>query len=378
MLPIIPADTADDQFRPTMRLDSNQARGTTHCSGASYRRGPRPRRSVFVLLAVIACACSAGWPQIDAHGGQQPTFRVESPLVLVDVIPEYAKGELRTRTPLTDLKQQDFRVFDEGREVQVRSLDVATLHSTRPIALWLIVQCPHGFPVSWGSDFLRGHVPLLRPALDRLRPEDAVGVAHWCDNGEAAIDLPPGRDPDAALQAVDHLLNQPVSPGMDRRGELAMQRMVRTIVNNVTRTKPDRLPVLLFLYGDHSATYPDEAGRIIRDVLETSGIVFGMGDGRSVFGDLAASGQISHLVHLYSRETGGEYYRPPNPEAFSATLDHILAQLHSRYTLSFKPLIFDGKRHKLKVEMTEDARKRYQGIRLRFRQAYIAVRRTSD
>jgi hypothetical protein len=82
-----------------------------------------------------------------------------------------------------------------------------------------------------------------------LDTNDAVGVAHWCDDdGTASIDLPPGRDPVPALAMVDELLNQKAVSGEDRSGELAMQRMIRSIVDNVRQTKPDRLPVLLSIW----------------------------------------------------------------------------------------------------------------------------------
>jgi hypothetical protein len=42
-----------------------------------------------------------------------------------------------------------------------------------------------------------------------------------------------------------------------------MQKLIRLLVDKVQHSKPDRLPILLFLYGDHCATYPDEAEKII-------------------------------------------------------------------------------------------------------------------
>ena len=54
-------------------------------------------------------------------------------------------------------------------------------------------------------------------------------------------------------------------------------------------------------------------------------------------------------------------------------LDFILTQLHFRYTLGFTPPALDGNRHTLKVEFTKDARARFQGVDLKFRQAYVPV-----
>jgi hypothetical protein len=305
-----------------------------------------------MLFAVLVLTLSAALSQTIPESAA-PTFKVNSRLVLVDVIPEYIKTELHGRavTLATELKREDFRVYDNGKEMPIGSFDIGSEHTTRPIALWLVVQCPEGRPKGWASDFLRGKTELLKPALTHLQAQDAVGVAHWCDNGEARIDLPMGSAPDAAVASIERLLRERPVRGEDRKGELAMQKLIRLIVNDVQHTKPDRLPILLFLYGDHCATYPDEAEQIIAAVLEASGIVFGMSDGSWKI-DSAAShngyGQINYLVHHYGRETGGQCYTTTDPKLFSAAIDYIVTQLHLRYTIGFKPIVIDGKHHKIR------------------------------
>lgn len=59
-----------------------------------------------------------------------------------------------------------------------------------------------------------------------------------------------------------------------------------------------------------------------------------------------------------------------DPTMFSAALNYILFQLHLRYTLGFKPLIIDGERHTLKVELTKERTTEFQGIQLRVREQY--------
>jgi hypothetical protein len=306
---------------------------------------------------------------------QVPTFRVDTQLALVDVIAEIKEKSLHTRALLTELTKEDVHVFDNGREVSVRSFDIGAHYETRPIALWLVVQCNVGILPEWTSGFLRGKTGTLRPVLSGLHMDDAVGVAHWCDNGAAALDLTPGHDPDAALAAVDRLLSEPPIQEENRAGEPAMQKMIRMILDNMHRATPERLPIFLFLYGDHCATWVDEANGIIADVLETSGIVFGMSDNGYPFDpeQMFRHGKVFYLVHYYSRETGGQFYSTIDPRLFSAALDYILLQLHLRYTIGFKPLEVDGKRHALKVELTKKAAKRFPGSELRFRQEYIPV-----
>ena len=305
------------------------------------------------------------------------TIRVESRLVLVDVIPEAQDTKLHSPALITDLTREDFRLFDNRAEMPIASFDAGTMRNTQPIALWLIVQCPQGFLPGWASDFLKGDAHLLRPALAHLDSNDVVGVAHWCDNGEAAIDLLPGRAPDAAVASLEQILHRRVARGDMRVVELAMQKLVRILLENVHNTQPERLPVLVFFYGDRCATRAEEAEKIIEDVHETSGMVFGISDGKWPYDPSSqmANGYVDYLVHHYSQETGGEYYTTPDPKLYSAAFDYILSQLHLRYTLGFKPRVLDGKRHSLKVELTPAAQKRYQGFNLRFRKVYIPIAR---
>jgi hypothetical protein len=329
-----------------------------------------------ITIVVLALAAFISLPALSqTRSDQIPALRIETQLVLVDVVAEIKEKSLHTRALLTDLTEQDFRIFDNGREMPIRSFDIGAHHDTRPIALWLIVQCNLGMPPDWASGFLRGKTGILRPALDGLRKEDAVGVAHWCDDGTASLDLPAGHDPDAALATVDGLINKPPIEGQNRAGELAMQKMIHIILDNAHQATPQRLPIFLFLYGDHSGTFVDEANRIIEDVLETSGIVFGMSDnGHHASPDqMFRNGKVFSLVHYYGRETGGQYYSTIDPKLFSAALDYILLQLHLRYTIGFRPLVVDGKRHTLKMEITKQAQKRFPGTELRFRKEYVSV-----
>jgi hypothetical protein len=91
-------------------------------------------RKASLVLATLVCTCSTALSQT-MPDSNLPTFTATSQLVLVDVIPEYTKTELHKRTLLTDLKREDFRIFDNGKEMPIRSFDVGATHETRPIAL---------------------------------------------------------------------------------------------------------------------------------------------------------------------------------------------------------------------------------------------------
>src|ERR1035438_1921174 len=142
-------------------------------------------RKSSTLLALMAFGWFPAFAQTPQ--AQIPTFRAETQLVMVDVVADIKEKTLHERALLTDLKKEDLRVFDNGHEMPIRSFDIGAHYETRPIALWLIVQCNMGDPPEWNSGFLRNKTQLLRPALARLQTHDAIGVAHWCGDGTASV-----------------------------------------------------------------------------------------------------------------------------------------------------------------------------------------------
>ena len=303
---------------------------------------------------------------------QAPTIRVQSSLVLVDVITQDPKSGL----PVRDLKREDFRLFDNQREVRITTFDAGARYDTRPVTLWLVVICnERGLPTFGASSEFHGQESLFRPALNNLATHDSVGVAHWCDNGESHLDLLPTGDRDGAIRELaDTLKPIPFAGGSsatDAAGELAFRKLIRLIIREAYRTNPRPLPVIVFLHGDHTGQPHGELNQLVDDFLETSGIVFGIRDYRSPNLHIPF-GEQAQIMHYMAKHTGGEYFSAP-PSDYEETLETILMQLHFRYELGLIPAAIDGKRHQLRVELTKEAKAQHQELRLRYRPEYIPL-----
>lgn len=321
------------------------------------------------FLAVCTSAPKAS--QQAPNPAQAPTIRVQSSLVLVDVISQDRNSGL----PVRDFKKEDFRLFDNGHEVRIATFD-AGAHDARHITLWLVVICNEGGLAKFGAsaEFL-GQESLFRPALDHLETHDSVGVAHWCDNGDTQLDLLPTEDRDSAIRELAETLKPiPFEGGTsasDEAGEQAFRKLIRLIIRDAYRRNPKPLPVIVFLHGDHTGQPRRDLNELVDDFLETSGVVFGIKDYRSP-NLLFLIDEQAKIMHYMAKHTGGQYFSVP-PSGFATALETILMQLHFRYELGFIPPAIDGKRHELKVELTKTARKKYKGVRLRFRPEYIPV-----
>src|SRR5437660_514759 len=304
---------------------------------------------------------------------QAPTIRVQSSLVLVEVITQDRKSGL----PVRDFKKGDFRLFDNRHEVRIATVGAGARYDTRSIPLGLVVICnDSGLPKFGASAEFLGQEALFRPALNHLEPHDSVGVAHWCDNGDTQLDLLPTEDRDKAIRELAETLKPiPFEGGTsasDEAGEQAFRKIIRLIIRDAYRRNPKPLRVIVFLHGDHTGQPHCELNKLVDDFLETSGIVFGIRDYRSPNLRFVI-GEQAKIMHYMPKHTGGEYFSVP-PSEYEKALDMILIQLHFRYELGFIPPAIDGKRHELRVELTKKVAAEHKGLRLRYRPEYIPVR----
>ena len=296
------------------------------------------------------------------------TLHASSDLVLIPVIALDRKNGLPDKT----LGRSDFEVFDDDHPVSIKTFDAGAQFSTRPLALWLVVLCNMQGYEAEGSGYFRGRIDLLKPALQHLDKQDKVGVAHWCDEGGSRLDLLPTTRVEHVVTALEQALApMPNTEAHDRVGELALQHTLQLIIDATRSSHPEPLPIIIFLYGDHSGMPRAEADHFINELLETSAVVFGLKDRRSP-GIWWLPGEQKEVAHYIAKETGGEYLQV-RPETYAQGLEEILRQLHFRYELGFKPGALDGKRHKLRVSLTGAARKQHKGVRLRNRSAYVPV-----
>ena len=296
------------------------------------------------------------------------TFHSSSDLVLVPVIALNARSGLPDKT----LKRDDFQVSDNGHPVSIKTFDSGAQFSTRPLAVWFVVQCSMQGYEGNGSGFFRGRISLFKPALKYLDKQDTVAVAHWCDDGQSKLDLLPTRNVEKAATTLDRVLAPTFNPDdHDRPGELALQKTLQLIIDATRSSKLEPLPVVVFLYGDHSGMPRSEADHFIDELLKTSAIVYGLKDRRSP-GIWFLPGEQKEIAHYIANQTGGQYLEV-TPETYATGLEEILRQLHFRYELGFRPEALDGKHHKLRVKLADPLKNQRKEVRLRYRAAYVAT-----
>lgn len=265
-----------------------------------------------MILALVPLLLQCSLPAISGFAREAPavthsaetTLHRSSNLVLVDVIALNAKNGLPDKT----LKQGDFQVFDNGHPVSIATFDSGA--QTRPLALWFLVQCNMQGYEKEGSGFFAGRISLFKPALEGLDKQDAVAVADWCDDGQSKLDLLPTSSVEEAAAALEQALApRPDTKDHDRTGELALQKTLQLIVDATRPLMPERVPVVIFLYGDHSGMPRSEADHFIDELLGTSAIAYGLKDRRSPNMWFPLFDEQKEIAHYIATQTGGNTCR---------------------------------------------------------------------
>lgn len=337
------------------------------------------KRLCMVVFATVAALIFSVHP-MGAQEAAVPTLRVQSRLGIANVIVTHrASGE-----PITTLTADDFLLsanndFHTILNLRIMHFDHGNDAPVRPLAVWLVTECVTGKRSKQDSSFLRGKEDALAAGMRTLEPEDTVGVAHWCADGESYIDLKPGHDPAAAAQMVRSDLARTYETEAhlsERNRQLGLESLIKLVDYYTVEALPKSRPVYVFLHEgtiDIPVGYgPNAEGNYqVNQLMTANAICFVINDGRyykfkrgGFTGRTDAS--VSPALYAYAYWTGGRQVIVENDQ-YATALNQMLATLHTRYELSFLP--FAPSFYYLDVELTKSARKQYPDADLQHRRA---------
>lgn len=314
---------------------------------------------VKITLLVLLFACI---PSVDA---QAPSHDPSSSAI----IPVFVTDK-HSNAPVTSLKASDFDVASEHSSLHVNSLaSSASEAGVRPLTIWFVYQCPQeGIAFSWvsyGSGFMKGKAGAFTPVLQKLGAHDTVGVAHWCDNGTLAVDLPPTWDRSAPAAAIETGMNVPMAHTSDQPGQNALHDVFLRIRQATLQIAPDSLPVFIFLYGDHSGMYHQQVAELLNPSLGPMPVVYGINNGAVSIQAHPITDQYTQLyvVHFLAEKTGGQVLSTFRGN-YAQELEKILTELQGRYELAFSPP-GNNKEREIRVKLNSEARRNFRSAELR-------------
>jgi hypothetical protein len=197
-----------------------------------------------------------------------------------------------------------------------------------------------------------------------------MGVAHWCGNGDAEIDLAPTQNPEVPL-AVIEAVRQRVPVKSDKHvGKLALLRTLDLVLDRTPFENQFARTVVLLLYDGRAGMTEDEADLLAKRLLYKDVAVYQLTDTREGFAVPDSGGKDSSLQFI-SAQTGGHAI-PVRDEGYLGALDSILQTLRFQYTLGIAPPSRDRQWHELRVKLTEPALRDHIHAQVDFGAGYLA------
>lgn len=286
-------------------------------------------------------------------------LHVETTLITVPVSVSDRTGKF-----IVGLRQEDFRVYENGAE--------------QPIAYFAPVEQPFTvFLLLDTSGSTDVHLKDIQEAavvfIDQLRPQDQVVIATFDDQvqvlGKATSDR-------SVLRAAIR--------GTRTGGGTRLYDTMNVLVNRVLNRIPGRKAVVLFTDGwDTNSRATSKSN--IRDVEETDLIVYPIKyDARQFFGDKSDRlGRITSIerngvdilfeaedyLKKLANKTGGRLYRAEKMENVSQAFASIAEELRRQYSLGYylKTLAKPGDRRRIKVRVNR------KNVAVKAREEYLVA-----
>jgi VWFA-related protein len=333
---------------------------------------------MFLLLAETSSrALSEGQTQREDIGVQ---LRAELVVVPVQVV-----NKKTGRPAEVELRKEDFVVFEDGVPQQVSFFG----REDFPLSVLLLIET-FSRPEVWHYHEISQGVQRI---LERLGPEDEIGLMQF--NGEPRLLQEFTKEKNRIHQKFQQLEEEedPTKPEL-YIGSLLYTAIFEAVRYMVEATEPKRrraLVVFTYNVGESLPPRPfrgepevarkrrlerEELERKLLDALYKSdivvcGVLIGDPKMRFLWGLIVRNeAKVDKLVEI----TGGHMTRAtPGKPVRADQLVHLIEVLQAQYVLGYAPTnrAQEGKFHRIKVELSPTAKKKYKDVELRHRQGYI-------
>lgn len=303
------------------------------------------RIGIIPIAALMMVALAAA----QEPSPRQPTFRSGSRAVPVYVTVADKSGRL-----LTDLTQDDFEIYDNGKKQTITLFE----SGVQPITLVMMLD---------RSGSMVSNFRLVRSAAEQfvaqLLPGDKARIGSFANR----IQLDP-RD----FTSSQHDLIEILRTELQEAGPTPLWNAVNVGITALLHQDGRRV-VLVFTdgvdrpAGSNNISYRDVAKNAEReDVMifavglatrEFSGRRRGMGPGgmggfgSGVLRPPPEEPKVDSGLPKIAAETGGGYFELTSANNLSSTFTRIADELHRQYALAFTPAVLDDKTHRLEVRI---------------------------
>ncbi len=304
---------------------------------------------VLSLLVAGGLSLSAQESQPGGEGDVQQSEGPPIRVVVEEVTVPFIVTDNRNRI-LTELSQEDFKVYEEEQEQRITAF---TQETGVPLRVGLMVDTSNSirdrfaFEQRAAADFLRS---LLRPEIDR------AFLASFDSMAELVQDFT--GDLDELVSAIESL--------RAGGGTALYDAIFYGSRDRLLEGAPDlgsyrRAMVVLSDGEDNQSRYSRLQALEVAQRAEV--IIYTISTnirGVQMPGD--------RVLQLFAEETGGRYFQPFNMSDLDVAFEAINTELRSQYSISYQPTSpRDGKYHEIEIVPQR------RGLRVRARKGYFAT-----
>jgi VWFA-related protein len=277
-------------------------------------------------------------------------------MVLVDAVVRDRAGRI-----IDNLTREDFRVFEDGVEQQIRNFSRDAL----PLAVALVVD--HSGSVMPYIDELRR---IANRALQQLKPGDKVALFSFANHTERLVDLTTDR--------------QRIADGIAHIRGGGSTDIIDALFDSVTylaRVAPDHRRAVILVSDNQPTVRPQASeGQTIRMAMETETVVYSLrtsGEAIPLGMRLPNVMMGTGSVQKVAQETGGEVINVAGVGMLDAALGSVVSRLRLRYSIGYYPSsqVQGGAFHSIEVRLVERLGKPGSDYFVHARRGYYA---TSD
>ena len=283
-------------------------------------------RQTIPFLLVILCACA-----LLVVAQDDDVIRVNTDLVVLNLTVTDKAGNY-----VKALKKSDFKIYEDGVEVQPEMISSFSLHESPYAAVVLLDS----------SGSMEERFSLARSAairfLDGLRPEDVAAVYRFDSKVERVQEFSGGRDLAPMAYAIR-------AKGMTTLND-AIVEASKTLAD-----RPEQRKAIVIL-SDGMDTYSKaSSNKALESALAVGASIYAV-DMSSI--DVAGSTKRQSAASLkgFAEKTGGRFIATPGGPALRDAFTGIAEELGHQYTISYRPVNRkrDGKWRTLEVKLSRE------------------------
>jgi VWFA-related protein len=286
-------------------------------------------KSPFIRPILLLAALIIFLP-VQVSAQDDDVVRIETDLVVLNVTVTDKSGHY-----VPGLKQKDFKVFEDGVEVQPQLISSFNVQKS-PFAAVILLDT---------SGSMERRITLARAAairfLDGLREEDVAAVYKFDYKVEPVQAFSGGRD------------LAPLAYGLRAYGKTTLNDAI--VEASAALSERSELRKAIVVLSDGLDTYSKASSEKALDRAMAVGASIYAVDFTATDGNATRNQQTAALLKSFAEKTGGRFVDTPGGPALRDAFSSIAEELGQQYTIAYRPakLTRDGKWHTLEVRLSQ-------------------------